>query len=70
MAEADADLEAAKRADEAAASSLADARTALVGPEAEHDRAATAQRNAVTVAGQAWSTLTVLEQEEDAALSA
>ena len=37
MAEADAGFETTKRADEAPIGSLADARTALVGPEAGRD---------------------------------
>ena len=70
MAEAEAALEAAKSDDIAASNILADARAALVGPEAEHDRAACAQREAVLAAGQARSVLATLEHEEAAALGA
>ncbi len=70
MLEADANLDAAKKGEEAATDALADARTALVAPEAEHDRAAAAQRAAVMAARQARSDLAILEQEEDAALAA
>ena len=70
MAEAEDALEAAKSDDSAASSLLADARAALVGPEAEHDRAAGAQREAVLAAGQARSVLATVEQEEVAALVA
>ena len=70
MAEAEDALEAAKSDDSAASSLLADARAALVGPEAEHDRAAGTQREAVLAAGQARSVLATVEQEEVAALAA
>ena len=70
MLNADAALEAAKKKDEAATGTLADARTALVGPEAEHNRAVSAQRDAVAAAGNARSELASLEQEENAALAA
>ncbi len=64
LAEADATLETAKADDETAATDVSDARTALVGPEAEHDRAVTAQREAVQAAAQARSALAALNQEE------
>ncbi len=70
MVVADTTLEKSKVDDEAAASSLADARAVLVGPQAEYDRAATTQREAVMAAGQARSALAILEQEEEAALAA
>lgn len=70
MVVADTTLEKCKMDGEAASICLADARTALVGPEAEHDRAAVAQREAAMAAGQARSALAGLEQEEDAAVAA
>jgi energy-coupling factor transporter ATP-binding protein EcfA2 len=70
MLEADTSLDANKNNDEAATDALAEARTALVAPEAEHGRAVSVQRDAVTAAGKARSDLANLEQEVDAALAA
>ena len=68
-AEAASALETAEQIEMAARAHLADARAALLGPEAEHERATTAQREAVLQAGQARSGLVVLEREEAAALA-
>lgn len=68
-AEAATSLEVAEQIEVAARAHLADTRAALVGPEAEHERAAVAQREAVLQAGQARSGLVVLEREEAAALA-
>ena len=63
-------LAVAEQIEAAARLHLVDARAALIGPEAEHERAAVGQRDAVLRAGQARSGLAALEREEDAALAA
>ena len=68
-AEAATSLEVAEQIEVAARAHLADTRAALVAPEAEHERAAVAQGEAVLQAGQARSGLIALERDEAAALA-
>ena len=69
VTEADAILDDCKRTDQAAIVGVAQARAAMAGPEAEHDRAKIAQFAAVHAAAQARTTLTALQAEEDAAIA-
>ncbi len=69
MGAADGALDRVKSDEEEAASALQAARLALVGPEAEHERAALSQQRAVAAAGQACSVLVALQRDHDAALA-
>lgn len=68
-AEAHARLNAANEAADAATETVASARIALAGPEAEHVRAAAERSAAVLAAGSTRAELTRLRFEEDAALA-
>ena len=68
MAQADSVLGNCKREDQAAIDDVAEARTAMAGPEREHDRAKIAQSAAVQTAAQARTILAALQAEEAAAI--